>query len=252
MKSEYVQKENGLYILSKNDIENIADGVIREYAPQNLEHPTSLDTVDFLENYLGLVVKCKYIGPFGSKILGLIVMSDIVEIPSYDDMFKPVILEETFGNILITPALYNIDQYTRRRYTQIHEGAHFILHRAYYGRKNENLRNRVGASSSYIACRSVELNKTKNITDNDWIEWQADALAASLLMPMNVFVNYTYKIMSKNGISGKYISVPETFSEKKRLNSIIADIANVFQVSCKAVQIRMLNLGIIKNTYRYT
>ena len=71
-------------------------------------------------------------------------------------------------------------------------------------------------------------------------------------MPMNVFVNYTYKIMSKNGISGKYISVPETFSEKKRLNSIIADIANVFQVSCKAVQIRMLNLGIIKNTYRYT
>ena len=31
MKSEYVQKENGLYILSKNDIENIADGVIREY-----------------------------------------------------------------------------------------------------------------------------------------------------------------------------------------------------------------------------
>lgn len=92
MKSEYVQKENGLYILSKNDIENIADSVIREYAPQHLERPTSLDTVDFLENYLGLVVKCKYIGPFGSKILGLIVMSDIVEIPSYDDMFKPVIL----------------------------------------------------------------------------------------------------------------------------------------------------------------
>ena len=94
MELTYPQKSNGLYVLSRMAIEQIATDVLKEYAPQNLEHPLPLDTRDMMENYLGLIVKHAYIGSFNSGILGLIVMSDTAEIPSLDEMFKPMILQE--------------------------------------------------------------------------------------------------------------------------------------------------------------
>ena len=78
MHLNYAQKNNGLYLLSRNDIEHVAHMVLREYAPDNLERPLPLNTVGLLEEYLGLRVKHKYIGSYDSGILGMIVMNDIV------------------------------------------------------------------------------------------------------------------------------------------------------------------------------
>lgn len=53
----YRQKENGMYILSRSEIEQIATKKLQEFSPSNLEQPIPLRTTDFLENYLGLVIK---------------------------------------------------------------------------------------------------------------------------------------------------------------------------------------------------
>ena len=37
MKLNYDQKGNGIYILSRSDIEKIATEILKEYAPENLE-----------------------------------------------------------------------------------------------------------------------------------------------------------------------------------------------------------------------
>ena len=78
----YRQKSNGMYILSKQDIDDISAAVLTEYSPKNLLNAIPLDTMDLLENYLGLTVKRKYIGTVDSEILGLTVMDDYAEIPS--------------------------------------------------------------------------------------------------------------------------------------------------------------------------
>ena len=132
MKLNYPQKESGLYILSREDIENIAEDVLKEFFPQNLILPKPLDTAELLEDRLGLTVKQKYIGTLSSAVLGLIVMSDEVEIPSYDEMYKPTVLQETYGTVLINKHLCVRENTARRRYTETHEGAHFILHGEYF------------------------------------------------------------------------------------------------------------------------
>ena len=242
----YKQKDNGLYVLSKNDIEDIATDILKQYSPKNLESPTPLNTTEFLEEFLGLTVKQRYIGTLNSGILGLIVMNDIVEIPSYDLMFKPVVLEETFGTVLITPWLMGKNNLPRKRYTETHEGAHFILHREYYSKNAEATACRSSNPFDYIACRRVEINNGGNLsTDTEWMEWQADSLAAALLMPKDVFKDVAKNVIRHSGIKRDYL-VTDYSKDKYYAVSIISEIANKFKVSYRAAQIRMLHLGIIR------
>lgn len=244
MKLNYPQKESGLYILSREDIENIAEDVLKEFFPQNLILPKPLDTAELLEDRLGLTVKQKYIGTLNSAVLGLIVMSDEVEIPSYDEMYKPTVLRETYGTVLINKHLCVRENTARRRYTETHEGAHFILHGEYFKTAANSAANRKNNSREFIACRKVELYGQKTNNDSDWMEWQADSLAAALLMPGNVFCSFARSVMRKYGITGRHI-VNNFYVNKGKVRDIISDIARAFNVSYRAAQIRMLHLGLI-------
>lgn len=243
----YRQKENGMYILSRNDIEQIATEKLKEYAPSNLEHPMPLKTTDFLERYLGLIIKNKYICDFQSGILGLTVMGDEVLIPSYDEMFHPVILEETFGTVLITPQLLGNEQLPRRRYTEMHEAAHFLLHRSYFEKCERAAAARTERFDPFIACRKIEIKNNCKKTELDWLEYQADALAAAMLMPQHVFISYVSNMFKKSGIQNSYIYVG-LYSEKRELQKIICDVAKTFCVSYQAAKIRMLHLGLIRES----
>ena len=246
MQLDYIKKYNGQYILSKRDIEKIATDVLKEFSPSNLVIPTQLDTISFLQDYLGLEIKRKYIGTFESGILGSIVMCDEMEIPSYDEMFRPTILIETYGNVLISPNLNGRENAPRRRYTEMHEGSHFILHKDYYkclDRKSTN-------QHKLIACRRMELLNDNPKTAVDWIEWQADYLAAALLMPQEVFCDYARLIIRSLGISCGYLTVSSS-TDKRQAFEIISKIAERFYVSYKAAQIRMLKLGLIRENSYY-
>ncbi len=241
----YAQKSNGLYVLYRNDIERIAVEILKRYAPSNLCVPKPLNTTDFLENYLGLVVKNRYICDFGSGILGLTVMGDIVPIPSYDEFLRPVILEETFGTVLISPLLLKRNRRPRRRYTEMHEAAHFILHRPYF----ERCERTTGADSkcpcTFIACRKVERDREEIRTDLDWLEYQADALAAALLMPRDAFAARAQEAFRENGIRGQCMVVGK-YDNRTALHRVIYQMAETFFVSYRAARIRMYHLGLIR------
>lgn len=247
MQLNYEQKGNGMYILSRKDIENIATEILKEYSPENLEYITPLDTADFLENYLGLTLKKRYIGTMKSGILGLIVMNDMVEIPSYDEDFNQVVLEETYGTVLISPSLFNIKNMNRKRYTEVHEAAHYILHKQYYSQLQKKSK---ASRNMYIACRKVELHNKIPKTNSEWMEWQADTLAAALLMPQKMFTVFAKAVLYKYGIFNGYIMVDDS-TRKGQARNIIKEIAEKFCVSYRAAQIRMLHLGLIKDPYVY-
>lgn len=243
MELNYMQKSNGLYLLKKENIEDIATSVLKDYSPQNLEYPIALNDDDFLQEYLGLSIKQKYIGTFESGILGAIVMTDELEIPSYDEMFRPTILLETFGNVLISPILAGRENTPRRRYTKIHEASHSLLHQPYY-----DLKANTNNNASLVACRKIETYNSKKKTDEDWKEWQADYLAAALLMPKDIFYSYVHSLLFQRGVHKGYL-VEGQYQDKLTFMSIIDDISKKFKVSHRAAQIRMLHLGLIRKPY---
>lgn len=246
MQLNFPKKENGMYILSRDDIDCIATAILKKYYPQNLESPLPLNTIELLEEHLGLTIKRKYIGTLRSGILGLIVMNDDVEIPSYDDMYRPTVLQETYGTVLISQHLIGRDNIPRRRYTEAHEGAHFILHSDYYNQAKTTIAKRSNNHLDYIACRQVEIYKGPPKGDAEWMEWQADSLAASLLMPKDVFYKFAKNVIRENGVSRGYL-INSPYANQRQAFEIITKIAEQFNVSYRAAQIRMLHLGLIKD-----
>ena len=245
MQLNYSKNKKGMYILSRDSIEDVATLILKEYYPNNLVFPTPLNTLELLEEHLGLTVKRKYIGNIESGILGLIVMNDEVEIPSYDDMYRPTILQETFGTVLISQHLNGKNNAPRRRYTEAHEGAHFILHKEYYNNSAAKTANRSNVFD-YIACRKMEIYKNSPKNDREWIEWQADALAAALLMPRDIFYSYAKSVIRQNGVSKGYL-ISGPYANKGQAIDIITEVAEKFYVSYRAAQIRMLHLGLIQD-----
>ena len=49
MQLNFPKKENGMYILSRDDIDCIATAILKKYYPQNLESPLPLNTIELLE-----------------------------------------------------------------------------------------------------------------------------------------------------------------------------------------------------------
>ena len=244
MQLNYAQDSSGRYIISKKDIDNIATAVLKEYSPQNLTTPVPLDTSDFLENYLGLTIKRKYIGTFKSGILGLIVMNDVAQIPSYDERLRPTVLEETFGTVLISLNLMCREKVPRKRFTEAHEGAHFILHRDYFSKCSNDSANQEINKYNYIACRENIMDDIKPKDDFEWIEWQANSLAAALLMPKDIFCEYSCSLIRRAAILDGYLDFRPSYYQVN-IKNVISNVAKKFNVSYKAAKIRMMQVGLV-------
>lgn len=247
MQIECLRKSNGIPIISRDDIENIATKILKEFAPSNLEYAMPFKTTSFLEDYHGLTIKNKYIGTFESGILGLTVMGDEERIPTFDDMFHPVIETEYYGTVYISPSLMGRENLPRRRYTEVHEGCHKSLHQDYFDKLATTSTN---PKELFVACRKVELYNPEKRTDHDWMEWQADSLAAALLMPRDVFYTLARSEIRKAGVPCGYL-VKGQQRDKRVFYEIVGEIADRFCVSHKATQIRMAHLGLIKTNPWY-
>ena len=216
-------------------MEDIADNALQEFFPNNLIHVIPLDTVALFEK-LGLLVKHAYIGTPGHEILGVTVMDDCVEIPGCDILFRPTVFKEDYGNVLINTSLCDYNHAPRRRYTEAHEISHWLLHRPFFERV-----------PGHIACRKVEMYRPERRTEHDWIEWQADALAASLLMPRDTFYSFTKAVIKDAGIRRGYL-IEGDLTDRTAFHEKIAPlVCKHYFVSKRAAQIRMIDLGLIKH-----
>lgn len=242
MNLNYPQKDNGMYVLRKGQMDEIATMVFKEYASQVLEYPQPVNIDSLAEDCLYLSIKYKYIS-FDNKVLGLTAFGD-VRIPCLDDLFRPTEIDIPEGTIVINSGLLGNKQHSRRRYTTAHEVSHWILHRSYHSPTNQQYQFRT-ARDRLIACRSasIESDRHELKTDNDWEEWQADTLAAAILMPLNTF-QYTASRFIREYAGQSYLTADyRSFG----YNQVLDKVADVFKVSKKAAEIRMKQLGFIKS-----
>lgn len=71
MHLSYPQKSNGMYILSQNDMNDIAEMVLKGYMPQALKYPMPVDATYLAEEFYGLLIESRTI-TIDRTILGLI------------------------------------------------------------------------------------------------------------------------------------------------------------------------------------
>lgn len=245
MKLDYGQKSNGMYVLSKKDIEEIATDVLTEYMPFTLQDPLAVDIEHLSEECLFLTIKNRYITHDGN-ILGVTAFDDVF-MDCLDKTMRPSKAYMDTGTVLLDSSLMRRNQGPRRRFTLSHEASHWILHRSYHSPTNKEYAFR---QSRYIACRSTNIGQTKHNlnSDHDWEEWQADKLAAALLMPYKPFKYYAGQVLRSIGES---YFVDGTGVYARICGDGITQIAEKFNVSKSAVRIRLKEMGLLKTPQRY-
>ena len=218
--------------LSRDDIEKIAQRIICQYKYAYVPERHLCYMVDATElaEMLGFKIEYIHLTKDGS-ILGQ-TSSGIVWTRVYDDDMKEFYMELDGNTILVDKRLLgNAKSAGRRNFTIAHEIAHQIINREYpdmYGVHNR------------IFCDYRRSVKPRNVA-KDWHEWQADALAAALLLPLDALQDSMFMF----GLGDKMKMLSRKYSENRY--ECFCEMAEYLQVSRTALSYRMEQLGLLEN-----
>jgi Zn-dependent peptidase ImmA (M78 family) len=227
-------------------LEVYAENIVWDFAPELLNNPGPVDTDRFLEFYLRLTVDSRRIS-HTKQILGMTAFSNgIVEILN-EETGAIEDLPVTAGTVIIDASLETKRNIPRRRFTMTHEGCHWLLHRKAFA--EDNPFGPAGIyENRYLAAKEGRMDysrSTKERTDVDMMERQADFLTSAILMPrpalrkaFRTFFSY-YDDQPHRIVRG---ANPMDDAYAKQLPEYVA---KVFNVSKRAALIRLEKLTAI-------
>lgn len=270
IKLQYRTKESGLPVLSKTEIDILAEALVYDYSPDCMKEPQPIDVDMFCESYLGLNQDFVYLSNCG-VYLGMMVFEDTDKVVIYNpekdraenmNVKKNTVLidnslvdtsidhqvEAIRKNSLIHPRdkRMKVDQLLQKkkaqehryRFTMGHETAgHAILHKTYFDRLSKE------SQAPVIQCRKstncLSHKDVRSYTDSDWMELQADFMAGSFLMPASMVKEALRRIEDK--LDAMWSTYRHYF--------MVMHISQVFNVSIDAACIRLKHLGYIPETH---
>ena len=242
MQLQYPRKNNGMYYLRTTDFDSIAEMVLQEYCPNNLETPSPLPIDRLAQECLCMEIKPAYLS-HDRSIYGATVFKDGL-FPCLNQVFQSAVMEVHEGDMLIERQLLGRESHHHLRFTKAHEAGHWILHRPYHDDNNQTYEFRK-AKNPYVACRQscierLKYGKMTERTDDEWEEWQADHLAASLLMPRDLYLDSAKALFRKNCILCGYLVKGEN---RQASYQVINGLSDQFDVSYTAAMIRLHQMG---------
>jgi hypothetical protein len=238
---QYYRKSNGMLILSREDIEDIAAAVLAKYQPEGLAFPKPLDLQSLAAGQLGLRVLERYMYP-GSDTIGMTIFGRTdVECGITEETLTLEAFES--GTVIIDANLSQSGNEGRRRFTLAHEISHWLLHRPFHSSNGSPCDYRI--SPGYIACRSGSVGCADLRRDNDkaWEEWQANVLASDLLMPKTSFDAALGQALSCPGNPRKYCIA----GKGGNLDLAARELADIYGVSHRAAELRLKALGYVRD-----
>ena len=213
--------------LSRVELEYIAGTITEKYyaLPQKGRIMEAVDPERLASEVVGLNVSylplCQ-----DDSVMGLSAFADLeIQIQLDNGTVEEVRLGDR--DIVIDSALLEERNRGRRNFTMAHETAHHILAMMYpmeYGAGS--------GSSSHVLYRRNEVCR-------DWEEWQADTMAAALLMPSELvrFCMYFFGVGEALG----FVDALDTSFQHGRF----CDMANYMGVSKKALEIRLRRMKLL-------
>ena len=189
-------------------LDNIARNVLKIYNRQylNLE-PQAVPLENIIEDNFNLGIEYMRLTITGNE-LGRMIYDDGYTIRFNPEINDYELVAVSAGTVLIESLLVNDPKaYGRYRFTLAHELGHWLLHKKLY------------TDTSFASSHA------ENARKKDSIEWQANYIAKSILMPMG---------QVKRG----FHNLEGTFKNK------IITLAGIFEVSKQAMEIRLNELGL--------
>lgn len=244
-------KSNGVPILSKDDMDFIAEYILRNYNEKAISEPSAVDIEHFIERYLGLQMDYQDL-THNRSILGMMVFNDC-HIPVYDaDNQEAKYIQVDEGTALFDNSLLEKDQQRRGRFTVGHEASHWIFHKKKYWVNPDQLSFfSLDKTDPVIKCKTVNVEsivqKNRFSTDDDWMEWQADYMSSALLMPKVTFAMAVKELFKQMGIQeGFYEKGQDSVMDVWVENNLPQLMAEIFDVSIQAAAIRLKSLRLVR------
>jgi Zn-dependent peptidase ImmA (M78 family) len=169
--------------LSYDSLDNYAEQLVRDFAPDALTNPGEFDVDKFVEFYLHLSVDFRRMC-LERKIMGITTFNNgTVEVLN-ESTGLPEKMSVKTGTIIVDPSLLTKRNAARLRFTMLHEGSHWLLHKKAFAEDNP-----FGPAGIYenqfIAAKEgrIDYSRSSNErTDVERMERQADFLASAILM----------------------------------------------------------------------
>ena len=218
--------------LSRAELEEISEGLIRVYAAQHKNKVIqSIDIEHFITDFLKLRIEYTAFAENDSGRIGFLADGQTPLLIYQDGRIIPFIFPK--DTIVLDKFLLAEKEQGRRRFTMAHEASHHIL---------ERMHNDTNAARFH-----TEFDNERVYTQNELaqmfasVEWQADTMGASLLMPKFIVENALAKFTNSKPIK---IYGDTTFA--KRDKEIIRKMANYLGVSYTALVIRLRSLDMLE------
>lgn len=235
------RKRSGVPVLSRKEIDDIGEKLVQDFCPAAMIHPQALDVDLFAQDYLDMEQDYQYLSHCG-VYLGMTVFNDTNKVVVFNpEKNEAEYIKARAKTIIIDNTLLEEKQEHRYRFTMGHEAAgHGVLHEPYFGYdRNQLTLFGVANEPAMIQCRTdsskIVAKDQKFWDDRDWMEWQANAMASSFLMPkaMVLMVAEEAKKKVKNN-RGNIVAY--------RMAEAVSEI---FNVSTEAALYRLKALGLV-------
>lgn len=218
--------------LSRAELEEISEGLIRVYAAQHKNKVIqSIDIEHFITDFLKLRIEYTAFAENDSGKIGFLADGQTPLLIYQDGRIIPFIFPK--DTIVLDKFLLAEREQGRRRFTMAHEASHHIL---------ERMHNDTNAARFH-----TEFDNERVYTQNELaqmfasVEWQADTMGASLLMPKFIVENALAKFTNSKPIK---IYGDTTFA--KRDKETIRKMAAYLGVSYTALVIRLRGLDMLE------
>ena len=234
----YIQRrDDNVPVLSGIEIDKLGELIVEDFCEGTSQIPQDIDIERFIEFYLEATLDYQYLSHNGCY-LGMAVFNDTDCLPIFNpEENRAELISVSANTIIIDTLLVEERQKNRLRFTFAHEASHLLLHKPYYCKKHKKVNI---SNGPWILCRKDLGNKglvcNSGLTGEDWMERQANSLAAAILMPKSAVINLTEMI--------KKSVAYQIYDNEKRYACLIREVAKIFDVSTSAAMARLNHLGL--------
>lgn len=216
--------------IKREQLDAVAHDFLKRHYPEVLKKPMPLEPETLAEK-MGLEVILRDITE-DLSVFGQIFFHDS-EAEFYDpDEEECISTSVRARTIFVDPKAYFLRNLGAVNNTIVHECVHWDKHR-----KAFELERLYNSSATKIKCQVAGGIKNSNKEATDWMEWQANALAPRIQMPLAMFKTKAFELIKE------YRQQSGTTELIDVMESVIDALATFFCVSRIAAKIRMIDAG---------
>lgn len=246
-------------IVRNEVIWDYAESLVGDYKPTLLREPAPLNSLHFLEGYLGVSVEFQdiYCERDQDPIAGATVFNDS-RIRVFDREGQCVrVIDVAAGTVIIDNEAARIGK-SFELFTELHEGGHFTMHGPVYTRNPDqiSLFEAPDKVTAMVCCRKSSISRRRRrgreLTPEQNREHQANTFAAFAAMPRQTFVPMAKELNRNAGFSnGIFVEDEKDWESGYALDKVCDTLTEAYGTSRTAVEIHLRELGLLMNTWQY-